>query len=168
MIVLIDSSGSMSGARDEWAKAIGISLLHFAQRKNRCFAGIVFSSSEEQLQEFFFNPGEKDLEKTVQFATSFIGGGTNFEHPLKRAATVISENVKFKNADVVLVSDGICQISPDFKDAFVDLKLLYDFQVHSILIQTLQENYVKEFSDSVHHVKDLDGSGVLQIMEAVV
>jgi uncharacterized protein with von Willebrand factor type A (vWA) domain len=174
MIVLTDTSGSMKGPRDEWAKAIGISLLFYAQDNNRCFEGIVFSGPTQDMQEFYFGPGEKNLEKTMGFATAFKGGGTNFENPINRAVEVISlaNNLNvtngLKDADIILISDGISRVSEEFLDKLKKAKEKLKIKIHTILIQTMQEGYVSEFSDSIHHVQELDGTGVLTIMESIV
>jgi uncharacterized protein with von Willebrand factor type A (vWA) domain len=47
------------------------------------------------------------------FTQTFLGGGTNFALPLDRALKVINES-RFKQADVVFVTDGEDRVKTSF------------------------------------------------------
>jgi uncharacterized protein with von Willebrand factor type A (vWA) domain len=49
----------------------------------------------------------------VNFSQTFLGGGTNFALPLDRALKVINES-RFKQADVVFVTDGEDRVKTSF------------------------------------------------------
>lgn len=84
----------------------------------------------------------------VELATTFLGGGTNFESPLSMAANVISKS-RFKKADIVFVTDGEAGVTDRFIESWNELKAKKDFRVLSLLIGTECDNVVKLFSDRV-------------------
>ena len=59
-------------------------------------------------------------------------------------------------------------MSEDFLESLKKSKNELDFNIHSILINTHQESVIKEFSNSIHHVDDFEGKGVLTIMESII
>ena len=69
----------------------------------------------------------------VNFALTFLGGGTNFELPLDKAMNVINES-RFKQAEVVFVTDGVDGLRDSFLEAFNKKKKEKAFNVLSLVI----------------------------------
>jgi len=57
----------------------------------------------------------------VKLCNCFIGGGTNFELPLRKGAEVI-QGSNFKKADIVFVTYGESHVSDGFLDFFQQQK----------------------------------------------
>ena len=76
IICMIDSSGSMMGAKETWAKAVAIALLNIANQQNRDFYGMIFSSAHDPLKEWHFKKGKAAPQDVLDFAEfEFYGGG---------------------------------------------------------------------------------------------
>jgi len=153
IVCLIDSSGSMYGARDEWAKAVAMGLLEIAIKERRPFAYAIFSSARDELITDTFQPGDRSPEKIMNMVTAYLGGGTNFEKPLSWVVEKIKEST-FNKADIVMITDGECMVSDDFLKEFLSLKKAREFSVYSILIGH-RAYELQRWSDEVFSVNDL-------------
>ena len=84
IICCIDSSGSMHGVAEIWAKAVALGLLELARHQNRSFYVVHFSSSYQH-DNLHINDFRKSkpysVEEVVDLAEYFEGGGTAFEPP---------------------------------------------------------------------------------------
>ena len=60
-------------------------------------------------------------------------GGTDFETPLKRALKIIAEHPAYEKADVLMISDGDCQVSETFIQHLQERKAALDCMVYSVL-----------------------------------
>lgn len=109
IVVCVDESGSMSGARNTWAKGLALALLDMAQREKRGFALISFDG--RITSEFYLPPGKsQNLDALLKAVCSFSGGGTDFQPPLDRARAIVQGEVadkpNLRDADILLVTDG--------------------------------------------------------------
>lgn len=166
IICLIDSSGSMVGAKDEWAKAVAMGLLEIALKERRAFAYAIFSSAKDPLITDIFLPGDRSPEKILNMVTAYYGGGTDFEKPLAWALETIKESA-FKKADIVMITDGECRVSDNFLEKFLEVKKQKDFAVYSILIGH-SSHELKKWSNHVYHLYHLyDDSVAEQLYQAI-
>jgi len=102
LVVLLDKSGSMDGARDIWATALSLALLDQAQRERRMFALLAFDYRVKF--EAVVRPGEALPEEALFTACS---GGTEISNAMSRGLEIIAgDQGALKKADVVLVTDG--------------------------------------------------------------
>jgi uncharacterized protein with von Willebrand factor type A (vWA) domain len=75
IIFVEDGSGSMSGQREIWAKAVGLCLLNIAKLQKRAFYAIHFGGPG-QIRVFDFRDTEKiTVDQVIEFAGTFFGGG---------------------------------------------------------------------------------------------
>jgi hypothetical protein len=109
IIVLLDTSGSMAGARENVAKAIVAQTLTVATVDARPVYVYNFSGSGNLAEHELGLVGE-GLTNALAFLTASFHGGTVLEEPLRRALTRCREE-KWQNADILLVSDG--EIGPE-------------------------------------------------------
>lgn len=114
IIMAVDESGSMSGARDMWAKSVAFAMMEIAARQNRPFAYVHFDYAVSRVDEVV-NPRSVTMQQLEEFASYFHGGGTSIATALEHCVTMLSgaqgertaTGVKpWKRADVVLVTDG--------------------------------------------------------------
>ncbi|MBI2964056.1 MAG: VWA domain-containing protein [Deltaproteobacteria bacterium] len=159
MVVCLDTSSSMAGDKEIWSKAVALTLLDIARRERRRFRAILFSSPETGLYTLDLNRGERyaaDLEGSLDLADYFAGGGTDFEHPLDAAVECLGDS-RFRRGDVVLISDGECRVSEEWKRRFLAEKQRLDFSLYAILIDvggsTLET--LAELADRVSRVSEL-------------
>ena len=106
-VVLVgDESGTMSGQRNVWCKAIACCLLNICRREKRDFAYVGFGSAN-QVHEFVFPAkSELDAQMIVDMASHFYGGGTVPVGGVQRAKDIMDRVHEFKKADIVIVGDG--------------------------------------------------------------
>lgn len=132
-----DGSGSMSGEREIWAKAIGLALLHVAKKQRRSFYGIQFGSAREIRIDDFRDTKKITPEKVIDFAEYFFNGGTDFMAPLKHALTILErEHAEFGavQADIVFATDGCAPIADQFMKDLKEKQRKLDFKVWGIQI----------------------------------
>jgi uncharacterized protein with von Willebrand factor type A (vWA) domain len=120
MIVCLDGSSSMSGDKEIWSKAVALTLLDIARRQRRLFRSICFSSAETPLQVLDMNPRDRyqvESKTVMDLAEYFPGGGTDFQKPLDAALECLKQS-RFKKGDIVFITDGECQVSPEWAEQF--------------------------------------------------
>lgn len=159
IICMIDSSGSMMGTREIWSKAVALALLNIANRQNRDFYGILFSSRGDKMHEWYFPRGKAEVDQVLDFAEYFIGGGTDFELPLSRATKILEQQFsdeKAQKGDLMMITDGECQVSTEWRDRFLQAKKDLAFRLYSCLIGTNSAT-LDVLSDTMYNITDLAG-----------
>ncbi|MFQ5852142.1 MAG: hypothetical protein ACE5JU_16345 [Candidatus Binatia bacterium] len=161
MVVCLDGSSSMAGEKEIWSKAVTLTLLEIARRQRRLFRSICFSSEESPLQVLDMNPRgryEIEIEKVMDLAEYFPGGGTNFEKPLDAGLECLKKS-RYKKGDIIFITDGECQVSADWAERFSKEKQKLGFSLFSILIDVGPSSLgtLKEFSDRITTVRQLTG-----------
>lgn len=112
VVVLVDNSGSMRGARFEWAMGVALALLEVAAMQNRAFALVHFDDGVRS-HVLVEHPRNLTLEAIVKMVTTtFSGGGTDIRAALSWVGQTLLGDAEdapavLKGADVVLVSDGV-------------------------------------------------------------
>ena len=136
MIVCLDGSSSMSGDKEIWSKAVTLTLLEIARKQRRLFRSICFSSAETPLQVLDMNPRDRyevETKTVMDLAEYFPGGGTDFQKPLDAALDCLRES-RFKKGDIIFITDGECQVDPEWAENFREEKEKLGFSLFSILI----------------------------------
>ena len=146
IIACIDTSGSMSApaGRDgvtgeAWAKACALALLDQARATRRDFVGILFSSRDEVSVHRFPSSLPVDIADVITFAETFFGGGTDFEAPLTDAVDLLDAEFNADGrprGDVVLITDGECDVAEDWMRSWNDAKRQLGFRCFGIAIGT--------------------------------
>lgn len=155
IIVCVDTSGSMSGNKEIWSKAMTCGVMEIAQLQKRDFACIIYSDSADK--PIIIKKDEIDPDKIIKVAEKFHSGGTNFEAPLREACKLIEDST-FKEADIMFISDGDCGISDEFKRKFKRLKEDKEFRCFGILVDMGGHNYrgsLEEFCDEIVNVSKI-------------
>lgn len=109
VVVLVDDSGSMSGRPECWAKALAVALMDLARDQGRSYALATFSSG---LGVTMVETDAKrlDIPSTLQALTPFIGGGTDWSAPMAWGLDRIEEEAQLREADIILITDGLAQL----------------------------------------------------------
>ena len=152
IIVAIDTSGSMSGEREAWSKAVAVSLLEIAGIQKRNFAAVFFDTRAYKTIEI--EKGKATPQEILDVAETFSSGGTSFEPALEECLRVLNKS-KFSKADVVFITDGESAVSMEFKNKLKTKKKEKDFRVISIAISAYRTQALEEISDEVHSLYDL-------------
>lgn len=161
IVMCLDESGSMSGSRDCWAKAIAIVLLQTAMKDNRAFRCITFNRSVREVYDFEKKTFSTD--KMLEMVTKFSGGGTNFELPLLKAIESVNES-KYKKADIIFLTDGDPSdyLGSEARKQVKSAKESKDVNIQGILIDSHNTRYLEEFCDTITTFSDLNEDGALE------
>jgi uncharacterized protein with von Willebrand factor type A (vWA) domain len=167
IVVCLDGSSSMAGEKEIWSKAVTLTLLEIARRQRRLFRSICFASAETPLQVLDLNPREHyevEMKNVLDLAEYFPGGGTDFQKPLDAALECLNQS-RFKKGDVVFITDGECQVSPEWAEQFRAVKEKLGFSLFSILIDvgTSSLGTLREFSDRITTIRQLTGDEAKEI-----
>lgn len=155
IIICCDESGSMGGDPECWAKAVALALLDIAQRQKRSWAFIHFDTQVSRKD--LVKAGKVETQALLECMDYFTGGGTCFEPPLNEAVKTIKEEGDLKKADVLFITDGICNVNPAWLEQFAQIKKQMGFTVYSVLVNLRGQGLgaVEQFSDSVYHMTDM-------------
>lgn len=122
IILCEDGSGSMSGERELWAKAVMLCLLHLARMQKREFHLIHFGSPGQMRHMPFVKPEDFTMERVIEAAELFFGGGTDFYTPMKKARDLLMDEFRRTGnvrADVVFVTDDECWVTDDWMEEYL-------------------------------------------------
>jgi uncharacterized protein with von Willebrand factor type A (vWA) domain len=167
MIVCIDVSSSMQGDKELWAKAVSLTLMDIARRQRRLFRAVLFSSGPETLRVLDLNHRRRyqpELAKVLEMAEYFPGGGTDFQAPIDAAVELLDDR-KLKRGDIVVITDGECQVAPEWLAALRQRKDELKFAILSVLVDVgaSDASTLASFSDRVTSVKKLTVEGARDI-----
>jgi uncharacterized protein with von Willebrand factor type A (vWA) domain len=132
-----DGSGSMHGEREMWAKAVCLCLLHLARMQKRPMHVIHFGSPGQYKLISFNNPEDFKIDKILDVAELFFGGGTDFATPMTVALGLLQDEHRQKGAvegDIVFCTDGMCGVPPKFMEDFKEEQKRLDFAFWGINI----------------------------------
>ncbi|NLS12162.1 ATPase RavA stimulator ViaA [Vibrio sp. SM6] len=107
-ILCIDASGSMSGFPEQCAKAMAYALMQIALAEQRdCY--VMLFSAEHITYELTKQDG---LREAADFLSFSFHGGTDLQ-PVMRKTIELMNDARYKNADLVVLSDFIAPRQPD-------------------------------------------------------
>lgn len=132
-----DGSGSMSGERELWSKAVGLCLMNLSRSQKRGFRAIHFGSVREIWEKAFLTPEDYTTDNILEFAELFFGGGTDFVTPLSRALDHLrQEFAEFGSvkSDIVFVTDGACGVPEQWLKDFKAEQARLNFTVWGVSI----------------------------------
>ncbi|MFA5132690.1 MAG: VWA domain-containing protein [Candidatus Paceibacterota bacterium] len=164
IVVCIDNSGSMVGAPEIWSKAVGLAMAFVASKQKRAFRIIHFSECVRHEQEFTSPFNTEDLLKCMEM---FFGGGTDFSSALGKAFSSVTENVSMSKADIVFITDGLCNI-PD-KEALSNTKKKLGARLFSVVIGGVPADGddLKSLSDKLWSIDASDLNNTEHIKETI-
>jgi uncharacterized protein with von Willebrand factor type A (vWA) domain len=131
VVACLDTSGSMQGAPLLKAKALLLAIANILKQEDRSLHVLLFGSAGE-IREFSM-AGQNDSAGLLKFLQQGFGGGTDFETPLKHAFKIIASQKDYKKADVLMISDGDCSLSPVFTGTVKLQKEILNCMIYSVL-----------------------------------
>jgi uncharacterized protein with von Willebrand factor type A (vWA) domain len=151
----VDESGSMSGERNVWAKALALCLLNICRREKRDFVYIGFSGGDEVNVVPFPAKHELNPQVIVDMAAHFYGGGTTPVAALAASDRIMMDDERhFRKADVVMVTDGEASFGPEDK-RLRDRMVGKGVRFHGIGIGG-SFRYLRDMTEDVVDIRDFD------------
>lgn len=145
VVACLDTSGSMGGAPLLKAKALLLAIANILRQEGRSLHVLLFGAADE-IREFALEDAQHSAG-LLHFLRQGFGGGTNFEAPLARAMQIIEQQTAYEKADVLMISDGDCQLSAPFTQHLHQRKAVLDCMVYSVLCDG--QRVADGFSDEV-------------------
>ena len=133
IIFALDHSGSMEGMRECWGKAFALAMMALAEKQKRSFGYIAFDS-RIMLQKFFPRSSAPSIQDKVEIASLGANGGTNFFVPLMEAFEIRKKDPDLKPADIVFVTDGEYEWTPEQLQQVLALKKETGVRVYGVAI----------------------------------
>ena len=157
MVVCIDVSSSMEGDKELWAKAVALTLMDIARRQRRLFRAVMFSSGDTTFKVLDLNRERRyqpDLNRVIEMAEYFPGGGTDFEAPIDAGVALLREQ-KLKRGDIVIITDGESQVSPEWLARLKETKTELKFSIFAVLVDvgSAETSSLAQFADRITSVK---------------
>ncbi|MFE3084916.1 VWA domain-containing protein [Streptomyces albidoflavus] len=168
VIACVDTSHSMYEegpggiTREAWSKACALALLDQARHARRDFVGILFSAADK-LQVFRF-PADRPapVERVLEFAETFPGGGTSYQRPLSAAASLLAE--EFDTAargrgDIVLITDDECGVTEQWTREWQEARHRLGFRLFGLAVgaptATASGSVLEALCDNLRPIEDL-------------
>lgn len=156
IVVCLDKSGSMSGDREVWAKALTLAISKIANKQKRAIVVIPFDI--DPLPSFHFEKGNMTAKDIYNIARIPASGGTSFVPPLLKAFEVISQEKGFKKADILFITDDDCIIEERWVKKFIKMKEETKTKVMTVFIEIRKENKnsgLEKIADHTTYIKNI-------------
>lgn len=160
IILCYDGSGSMEGEKILETKAHILAFIEVARRQKRRMITIQFASATEPLFIREIHPRAIHFPEILELMDTFLRGGTDFERPLKEALVYL-ETDRFRNGDILFITDGICDISEAFKRRFLASKADQKFRLYAVIIHgNTYQDYgdLSDIADEILEIRQRDMS----------
>ncbi len=169
VVACVDTSHSMYAegpggiTREAWSKACALALFDQARHAGRDFVGILFSGSDT-VRVFRF-PADRPAPVTdvLDFAETFLGGGTDVQRPLGTAARLLEEefaDTSRGRGDIVLITDDACEVTERWTRAWNEAKHRLGFRLFGVAVATPDDatasgSVLESLCDNLRTVEDL-------------
>ena len=162
--VLLDKSGSMVGAKIDWARAVAVALFKKAVEENRPFYARFFDSIAYPPLSLKPRGKPSDVIKLLSYlARVRAGGGTDITRATATAAEdIIAINKgKDKVCDLVLITDGEDRLSPEILERIIRRASV---RLHTVMVQG-HNPYLQKVSYRYLVVRKLEEKEALKVVE---
>ncbi|EFL27086.1 conserved hypothetical protein [Streptomyces himastatinicus ATCC 53653] len=168
IVACVDTSHSMYEAgpggvtREAWAKGCALALLDQARATGRDFVGILFSAADK-VRVFRFPAGQPaGVDGVLDFAETFLGGGTSYQAPLSVAREVLEEefnDAARRRGDIVMITDDECGVTEEWMRGWNDAKRVLGFRVFGVAVGAVRAveagSVLEALCDNLRVVEDL-------------
>ena len=169
IVVCVDCSGSMSGKREVYAKALTVAMARLGRNEKRPIRVVLFSSNAEVYDSPDPMKGKAWVDYLVDVANRFSGGGTDFNQPLNLAMESIENHPDYSRADVVFITDGEANVDPSVMERLKTNKKEKGFNLFTIFVGYSAEcDTLEAISDKVWNISKFDEKTGLEILEKSV
>ena len=166
IVVCVDCSGSMSGDREVYAKALTVAMARLGKAEKRPIRVVLFSTQTEVYDSPASMKGKEWVDFLVDVANRFSGGGTDFNEPLEKAMDAIENHPEYTRADVVFITDGEAGVDEDVMERVVTNKKEKGFNLFTIFVGSWAEcETLENISDKVWNISEFDEKTGLEILE---
>lgn len=144
VICMLDTSHSMRGSKLRLAQLFTATFASFSLLERRDFVLLLFGAKGE-LIEHVLSYKRPDWDRFYGLAQLAFGGGTNFDAPLSRGMDIVQHERQFHDADFVMVTDGVGQISKATLQKLGTLGQKKQLRLHSLIIGSARQHLVQKY-----------------------
>ena len=104
------------------------------------------------------------MEDKLLAAETFLNGGTDFRTPLDEALRLMREEA-FDNADIVFITDGECNLPPEYISELWEEQSAHHFTITGILLDQGNAGMdfsLKPFCQNIYRTSELTGEQIVQ------
>ena len=154
IIVCLDESSSTFGENNAYGMAVAMVLYEICRVNNANFALVHFSSTTRV--DYFPKDEKVDPKKVLDCAETLLGGGTDFEKPL-REVFALTAGGKLDKPDMVFITDGECDVSDEFLELFEEFKSDTGARLTGILLDKGEcfDFSLQKFADIIYKTSEL-------------
>ncbi|MFD0697036.1 hypothetical protein ACFQZT_23480 [Paenibacillus sp. GCM10027628] len=144
VICMLDTSHSMKGSKLKLAQLFTATFASFTLLERRDFVLLLFGAKGEIVEHALYHK-RPDWDRFYAFAQLAFGGGTNFDAPLARGMEIVQHQPQFHDADFVMVTDGVGQISSGVLQKLSTLGQKKQLRLHSLIIGSARQHLVQKY-----------------------
>jgi len=154
IILCLDTSGSMQGAPETCAKALTFECVHLAHTQGRRCCLYAFSTGT-CLQELELDLSPDGLSKVFEFLQSAFHGGTSLDEVLLASIRRLgSETEHWRNADILLVTDGeVPHLQSECADALQKAQDDFGVRVYGVVVNSHTGDVMDDVCDELYVLK---------------
>lgn len=161
VVVVVDESGSMNGARVEAAKGLALAVAWVARRQRR-WVGLVGFSGGTTGTLCVLPPGKWDEAALIEWVEHFYGGGTCLDVPIKELPfnywpKMIASGAERGKTDIIMITDAEVNAPKDQIAAFAAWKAEEKVKVKALILDN-EPGDLARIADTCHRVKSIDAT----------
>ncbi len=154
VIVVVDESGSMQGAKAETAKALALAVAWVARRRRR-WVGLVAYSGDTGERLLALPPGRWDEHALVDWVSAFLGRGSSLDIPVRELPDYYRRlGAPAGVTDILCITDAQCRIPADVAVRFNAWRRSVRARVVSLVVGS-EPGDLAAVSDECHRVDEL-------------
>ncbi|MEK8128527.1 hypothetical protein WMW72_11485 [Paenibacillus filicis] len=144
VICMLDTSHSMRGAKLRLAQVFIATFASFSMLEKRDFQLLLFGARGELLERplYWRKPDWAGFYSLSQLA---FGGGTHFDAPLRRGIELVGTEPRYRDADFVMVTDGVGSVSPPVREALAALGQTKRVRLHTLIVGTARQHLAQRY-----------------------
>ncbi len=154
VIALVDTSASMRGAPELFAKAVMLAITRRMLKEGRDVKVILFSSKWQTFEIELTNKKRMGQE-FLEFLKFTFGGGTDFNTALRAGLKTLKGEKAFEGADILFLTDGASELSeaPLIRE-WNEIKTERRARIFSLIIGNYDAGGLEKVSDHTYIVGD--------------
>jgi len=149
VVVVVDESGSMNGAKIEHAKAIALTFAWLSRCQKR-WCGLVSFSGGTGHSLLAIPPDSSKTRELLDWSVAFIGGGSDQDLPVSEMPAIFAQiGAPSGKTDLIYISDAQLRINTNHAEAFLEWKASVKAKLTSLVIGS-EPGDLATISDKVH------------------
>lgn len=164
VIMYIDISGSMSGEKELWSKAIALMITENALKENRTVYINLFDTRIDQTIKI--DSKTTNRREMLEFLAEWtLGGGTSFNAVLSHAA---DKSCRDDRTDVLMITDGHSDVNESVAKRLNAFKQSTGTQWSTVCVESEVSDVCYKFSDEVYAVSLYNTENTIDVIQRCV